>query len=171
MFRTQYDKHDRIHCEHGDPVKITYTPQLDEHGHLELLATGKEDWYGYIQSHAESVDIHLILDRFARTGDESLFSRIQGVYGDFTTVPTSYMDLLNTVIKGEQYFDSLPIEVKEQFGHNFNQWLISAGTDSWIQKMSGVSGQASAAPPASGVPSTPPAVPVTPSASESAPAS
>lgn len=145
VFRTQYDQHERVRQEPGSRVKILYGPEIDEHGHLELVVTGKEDLYGYIQSHAESVDIHVILDRFAR-GDVDVLSRFQGVYGDFTTVPTSYAELLNTVIKGEQYFDQLPVEVKEQFGHNFNNWLINAGSPDWMSKM-GYSSETPSVPP------------------------
>lgn len=134
QFRTQYDNHDRVYVHPGDPEKLTYTPQIDEHGHMELVVSGKENVYDYIQSHADSVDIHVILARFQR-GDVSALSRVQGFYGDFMNVPKSYAELLNSVIRGEEYFMSLPVSVREKFGHNFNSWLVTAGSPDWLQAM------------------------------------
>lgn len=135
MFKSHFDEHERVPQNLGDPVKIIYSPVFDKEGNLELQPSGKENLYDFIQSHAESVDIHVILERFAR-GDISALSKVQGTYGDFTTIPKTYADLLNAVIQGEAYFMSLPVETRAKFDHDFHKWM--AGMDdmpSWLAAM------------------------------------
>ena len=135
MFRTQYMARERIPANPGERFKALYTPVFDKDGNFELQVSGKEDLYAFIQSHAESVDIHVILERFAR-GDISALSKVQGTYGDFTTVPKTYAELLNSVIQGEQYFLSLPVEVRAKFDHDFHKWMISMDNmPDWLSKM------------------------------------
>lgn len=134
-FTSHYDPHGRVPQNPGDPVKVVYSPVFDKDGNLELKPSGKENLYDFIQSHAESCDIHVILERFAR-GDITALSKVQGTYGDFTTIPKTYADLLNAVIQGEAYFMSLPVETRAKFDHDFHKWM--AGMDdmpSWLSAM------------------------------------
>ena len=103
MFKTQFDKHERIFQNPGSPVKVTYAPQYDKNGVLDLVVSGQENLYDYIQSFAESCDIHVLLDRY-RDGDASVLSRVQGFYGDVTDMPKTYAEVLNSVIAGENAF-------------------------------------------------------------------
>lgn len=124
-FRTQYDR-ERVRSGHGDPVHILYEPVFDSSGHMELRESGRENIYDYIQSHKESTDINLILQRFAK-GDAGALSRRQGMYGDFTQVPNNYADLLNKLNAAEAHFNSLPVSEREKFGHSFAQFISSLG--------------------------------------------
>lgn len=134
-FKSHYDDHERVYQFSGDSDKVIYSPVFDKEGNLDLQPSGKEDLYAFIQSHAESVDIHVILDRFAR-GDVSALSKVQGTYGDFTTLPKTYAELLNAVIQGENYFMSLPVDVRAKFDHDFKKWMASMDDmDSWLSKM------------------------------------
>lgn len=133
-FKTQYDEHPRLYCEPGDGIKTTYIARYSDLGILELVAQGKEDLYGYIQSHAESVDIHVILERFA-AGDTDVLSRTQGFYADITGLPKTYSEVLNAVLAGEQAFDHLPIEIKQQFNNSFAEWMASMDTEEFSVKM------------------------------------
>lgn len=60
---------------------------------------------------------------------------MQGVYADVTELPKNYAELLNSVIKGREAFDSLPIEVKEKFGQDFNRFAATIGTQEWYEKL------------------------------------
>ena len=102
-FRTQFESHDRVLANPGTSEHILYAPQIDENGHLELVETGREDLYDYIQSHKDSCDIHQIMRRFEAGDTEALMKR-QGNYGDFTAMPKTYAEMLNAVIAGEQKF-------------------------------------------------------------------
>lgn len=133
-FRTKYDSHARVFQDPGNPVKTVYSSRYTPDGTLELFVDGKEDLYGYIQSHAESVDIHVLLKRFVN-GEEDVLSRAQGFYMDASDMPKTYAEVLNSVIAGEQAFDSLPAEVKQRFGNSFSQWMTSFEDSDFLEKM------------------------------------
>lgn len=117
---------DRVYTEQGSPIKIKYAPRIDEKGVLQLVEVGKEDLSAYIQSFAESCDIHVIMSRFAN-GETDVLSKVQGAYGDFTGMPTSPADMLNRVMAGEDAFNKLPIEVKKKFNNSFTEFAVASG--------------------------------------------
>lgn len=123
-FVTQYDPHDRVYSNPGSPVRTVYQAEYDPVGILRIAAAGEEDLYGYIQSHRDSVDIHVILRRFAE-GDKDALSHAQGFYADVSGMPQTYAEVLNAVLAGERAFDSLPAEVKAKFGNSYSHWLAS----------------------------------------------
>lgn len=133
--RTQFDAHARVHANPGNPEKILFTPKFDSNGAMELIEAGKEDLYASIQSHKDSCDINLILKRFAR-GDVSALQKRQGMFGDFTDAPSSYAEALNSMIIAEQYFNSLPLETRAQFDHNFHRFLLSLDQPDFESKFS-----------------------------------
>lgn len=153
-FRTQFDPQLRIRAEPGDPIKTLYGPVFDENGVMSLKVTGKENLYDYIQSHADSVDIHVLLKQYAETGDPGLFARVQGAYGDFTEMPTTFAGALNTLIAAEQYFEGLPVEVRAEFGHSFQQFIAAMDKSDFASRM-GIAPDIPASP--SDSPSSPPA--------------
>lgn len=135
-FTTQFDQRDRVPANAGTREHILYTTQFDEHGNHTLVESGKENLYDYIQSHKESVDIHVIMERFAR-GDVQALQRRQAMFGDFTDFPTTYAGMLNAIEAGEQHFMSLPLEVRQKFDNSFQKWLASMDDmPSFLQKMS-----------------------------------
>lgn len=123
IFKTQFDPRERVVANLGDPAKILYSAKFDDKGVMDLVETGRENLYEYIQSHKESCDIHVILERFAR-GDVGALERVQGVYGDFSNVPKSYADMLNLVHSAEDAFSRLPVEERAKYGHSFERWLV-----------------------------------------------
>lgn len=140
-FNTQYErifdsnKKIRFTSNVGNREKDIYTPKYDENGVMYLEKTGKENLYDFIQSHKDSVDIHVLLQKYAE-GDISVMSRVQGVYGDFTEMPKTYAEALNAMISAENYFNSLPVEVRANFGHSFQQFLVSMDKPGFVDKMS-----------------------------------
>lgn len=118
QFKTQFRQPERFLSNPGSPVKILYGPEFDEKGRMNLVEKGRENLYDFIQSFKESVDIHVLLKRFAN-GETDVLSKIQGFYGDFSEFPRTYADLLNTVNEGEAFFNGLPVEVRSKFGHSF----------------------------------------------------
>lgn len=133
-FRTQYTEHPRFQCFTGSPEKVVYQARYDASGTLELYESGLEDLYGYIQSHRDSCDIHVILNRFAN-GELDVLSQVQGFYADTTGMPSTYAEVLNAVLDGERMFNSLPAELKQQFGNSFAQWLTAMDKPDFAQRM------------------------------------
>lgn len=122
-FKTQFSPHDRVITESGTKIKKNYQAYFDESGNRELREVSTENRYDYIQSFKDSVDIHVILKRFAN-GDKDVLTQRQGAYGDFTIMPKTYAELLNRVIDAENIFNSLPLEERAKYNHSMAEWLI-----------------------------------------------
>lgn len=133
-FRTQFEPTTRVFSNPGSPLVDVFTSKFDVKGNYTLVRTGVKDLYAEIQSHADSCDIHLIMERFA-AGERDILSRVQGFYADFADMPSTYQEILNAVIAGEQTFNSLPVEIKDKFGHSFQRWLIEMESPDFASKM------------------------------------
>lgn len=133
-FRTQYDKVPPVYEHLGSRTKTLYAPVFSQEGVMDLKEIGKHDLYAEIQSHKDSVDIHVLLSMY-NNGDPGALSRIQGAYGDFTRMPTTFAEALNTMIAAEQYFNGLPVDVRAQFGHDFHQFIATMDTPDWSTRM------------------------------------
>lgn len=118
----------------GSREKPVFSSKVKDDGEIELIETGKEDWYGYIQSFKDSVDIHLIL-KAATLGDTSGLQRVQGFYADVTSVPKNNAEVLQMFIDAQNNFDSLPIEIKQKFDNDFNKFFATMETQEWFEKM------------------------------------
>lgn len=122
LWHTQFENHGRIKSNYGERKHKLYGAVYDDLGRIQLEEKGDEDLYAYIQSFAESVDIHVILKRFTN-GETDVLSKVQGFYGDFTHLPTDYAQMLNTVHAGEDMFNSMPVDVRAKFNHSFNEFM------------------------------------------------
>lgn len=134
-WRTQYarDSSEYYTCA-GNSVRPVYSSKVNDSGILELQMVGEEDTYPLIQSFKDSCSINYLLAKYAN-GDVNALSKVQGVYGDFTELPKSFAEVLQRVIDGENFFNSLPLDVRQQFGNDFRRWFAEAGTDSWLASM------------------------------------
>ena len=124
-FRTQFDQHDRVLQPAGNRIHDTLSGRFDDDGIFVLDVSGTEDIYTKIQSHAASVDIHVILDRYRRGDLDVLGDPSRSVFLDASEMPRNYAQLLNLVADGERAFMSLPVEERAKFDHSFSQWLMS----------------------------------------------
>lgn len=131
VFKTQYDARDRIQSNPGNPVKQLYAGSYNERGQVELKEDGTEDLYAYIQSFAESTDIHSILKRY-QNGEVDVLEKVQGFYGDITEMPHTYAEALQRIADSEKVFMSLPVDVRAKFGHSFSQFLAASQEDNFL---------------------------------------
>lgn len=133
-FKTQYDARDRIFSDPGSPEHITYAGHYDEKGRVVLEESGRENLYDYIQSYAESCDIHVLMKRYAN-GDVDALSQKQGFYGDFLDFPKTYAEALNHMNEMERQFMALPVETREKFGNSFTEFLAASGEADFLDKL------------------------------------
>ncbi len=146
VFKTQFQPRERVFQNPGNSEHVLYSSRLAEDGSVELIPSGTEDLYAMIQSHRDSVDIHVLLARY-NNGDIDALSRVQGTYGDFTQMPSTYAELLNTLIVAENQFNSLPVEVREKFDHSFEKYMVSMDDmPSFLEKMGVTSGSSNPEP-------------------------
>lgn len=134
MFKTQYDARDRIKSNPGSPIKQLYAGSYNERGQVVLHEDGKENLYDFIQSFAESTDIHAILRRF-ENGEVDVLEKVQGFYGDVTVMPKTYAEALQRIADSEKVFMSLPVDVRAKFGHSFSEFLAASNDADFFERL------------------------------------
>lgn len=133
-FPTQYDARDRIMTLPGNPIKQLYTGSYNERGQVELKEDGTEDLYAFIQSFAESTDIHAIMKRY-QNGEVDVLEKVQGFYGDITDMPHTYAEALQRIADSEKVFMSLPVDVRAKFGHSFSEFLAASQEEDFLDRL------------------------------------
>lgn len=133
-FGTQYDARDRIQSHPGNPIKQLYAGSYNERGQVELKEDGTEDLYAFIQSFAESTDIHSILKRY-QNGEVNVLEKVQGFYGDITEMPHTYAEALQRIADSEKVFMSLPVDVRAKFGHSFSEFLAASQDVDFLDRL------------------------------------
>lgn len=120
-FKTQYDAHEAhkdIFSVSGEKDRPNYKPRYNEGGAYELVEDGVFHSYDDIQAWLPTCDMGTIIERYIRTGDTELLNRRAAFYADTTSLPTNYAELHNMLQHADEVFLSLPVEVREEFGHN-----------------------------------------------------
>lgn len=107
-FCTQYERSSFPKTCSGSRMKPIFSPVFDKNGHFELECVGEEDIYPAIQADKLSCDINNIIRRYT-AGDFTALGSAQGVYGDFSEIPSSYAEVLNSLIHAENEFRKLPL--------------------------------------------------------------
>lgn len=118
----------RFHSNSGERVKTSYKLLTDKRGVKDLTKSGKINLYEEIQSHKDSADIHVVLQRFAN-GDESVLTHKKAMYGDFTLIPQDIHTLNDRLFEAEFIFNSLPATERAKFNHSASQFFASLGTE------------------------------------------
>lgn len=129
MFRTMYDRDQikPVHAVPGSPTKTEFQLRIkDNNEYLEPI--GKTSLYDYIQSHADSVDIHKILERCALVDDYSLLNRMPAQFMDLTEMPSNLAEAHAMVVDARNMFDRMPVEIKEKYDNNFVEFIGSIGS-------------------------------------------
>lgn len=133
-WRTQFDSRDRVQSHPGNPIKQLFTGSYNERGQVELKEDGTEDLYAFIQSFAESTDIHAILRRY-QNGEVDVLEKVQGFYGDITEMPHTYAEALQRISDSEKVFMSLPVDVRAKFGHSFSEFLSASQDADFLDRL------------------------------------
>lgn len=118
----------------GDLYHIVYTSYFMPDGTIGLKESDRVDIKKEINSYRDQTDMSFILSRLM-AGDDSVLNPRPPMFGDFTQLPSSYAEMLNLVLAGEQYFDSLPLDTKKQFDNDRGKWFASIGSEDWLKAM------------------------------------
>ena len=127
MFRNQYTEHDRFLTTPGDTVKKVYSPRWLENGTIELVETGSINIYDEIQSHKDSVDVNVLLAKYAKTGDLKILNKATTQFMDVAGVPTTIVGFYNLVEEGRRLYDGLPVDEKSKYNNSFENFIFQYG--------------------------------------------
>lgn len=87
--------------------------------------TGRENVYDEIQASKESVDLEVLLQKYA-TGQAS--SNIPVFYGDMTKMPKNIYEHARMIDEAQAEFFKLPIEVRKEFNNDFDKFIATFGS-------------------------------------------
>lgn len=109
----------------GKAEKVVFTQILDDRGEHILIERPSEKYslYYEIQKYADECDINCIIARYMN-GDVNALNKVQGMYGDFVAVPSSYREYLDAALKAQMIFNQLPAEERAKFG-SVEQFIMS----------------------------------------------
>ena len=107
---------------------------VDHNGQRDLEIVGKTDFYEYIQSHKDSVDINVLLSRYQQ-GDISALDRVKGQYLDISEAPKSLAEMYSFVNNASEFFNKLPLEVRKEYSFNPASFIADIGSDRWNELM------------------------------------
>lgn len=119
----------------GETERVVYTSKVQEDGTILLTPCGKENIKEYINSYVDQTDIHYIMQQLSM-GNVSVLSNKSPMYGDFTEAPKDLRHAMQIMIDGEKAFYDLPLDTRQKFNNDYRQWLVSAGSEDWLKKMS-----------------------------------
>lgn len=134
-FRTLYTERKIVHIEPGSGIKDEYQLRVVD-GTKTLVKTGQTNLYEYIQSHADSVDIHKILERCAMMDDYSPLMRMPAQFMDVSEMPKNLAEAYAAVQDAENFFNRMPTDLKEKYDNNFIQFLQDLGSEHFKSNVS-----------------------------------
>lgn len=106
----------------------------DTNGLLRLEDCGKSDFYAYIQSHKDSVDINKILERY-RSGDVSALDQVRAQYLDISEAPRTLSEMYSFIKNCQTFFDGLPLEVRQEYDFNPAAFVADIGSEKFMRLM------------------------------------
>lgn len=131
---TQFNRPLTVASVSGVGVVDTRKLEVQKDGKKKLVKSGKLNLYEYIQSHADSVDLKRMIERY-NSGDPTALHRRDGVYIDTSEMPTTYAEWQQRFMDLEHVFDRLPIEIKEQYDHDVGMFVQDVGSPAFFDKV------------------------------------
>lgn len=118
----------------GNPEKVLYSAKVLPNGVIDVVESGLENMQDKIESFRSQTDMAYILKQIA-LGNNDVLVRSVGQYGDFTNMPKTMAEAMQLQIDAEKEFYKLDLDTRGKFNNDFRQWLVSAGSPEWIEKM------------------------------------
>ena len=107
----------------GEPIHTLFTGVWQTNC-LVLVESGTVDLQERIQSQAPLTDLAYMIKRL-KLGDNSVLTKRQPLYGDFTMLPSDGSELVNTLLTAEYAFNQLPVDERKKHGYDYRTWLAS----------------------------------------------
>lgn len=104
-----------------------YVELFDKNGHPYLEKTETYNQWERTQSYKEQCQIENIISA-AQRGDMSMFRQSTPTYIDATSLPKTFLDAQNLVIRMKNEFIKMPVEIKEKFNNSPEMYVNMMGT-------------------------------------------
>ena len=103
-------------------------------GKIVLVSDGFVNKQEELESWQESTEIESIVAQFT-AGNIDILNQKEGFFGDITSMPKSYPEVVQMMYNAEENFMKLPVEVRGLFNNDLNQFIAQYGTDSFYKKI------------------------------------
>lgn len=141
-FRTQFENDNSlIKTCCGDGIVDKFVLSVDKHGCSFLKKVGIHNLYDYIQSHRDSCDLNVLLGNLDSAqvnglmSSFSLYDLLDSNIIDLTSLPTNLGEMHRLCVEGENYFNGLPIDIREQFNFSSHKFISEFGTPEFNERM------------------------------------
>lgn len=111
----------------GNQYEPIYMQRYDEDGRPYLEKVREENIVARIRSNKDVVDINKLIKRFEMTGDMSILQQRHGFYADIEELPTTVAGMYDLVKRGEQFFDTLPDEIRQLYNYSAAEFIADKG--------------------------------------------
>lgn len=119
----------------GSRIHVRYEPRFDGSS-IVLEEIGREDVQEKINSFGRFTDLHYMLHRLS-VGDQSVLNSNVPLYGDFSGLPSSPVDVINIIHGAESRFGQLSMEERSLYNNDFRAWLAAVLSGSYAPPGSG----------------------------------
>lgn len=132
--------------------------------HLEVKPNGakvlvedklKVNIYDRIQASSAGTDVKEVIKRYALTGDASQLQKVQGIYGDFTAVTGSLIQMQAQLDNAKAFFESQSLDFRKEYDNDVMKFLAALDNGELKEKP-----QEATVTPADTAPAAAPAQPV-----------
>lgn len=134
-FRNPTDEPKKTITPSGSKIEERLAMRLDSKGNQEFYTEGYTNVYEKIQAFADDVNLEKIMIRYMDTGDPNILNKVQGSYQDLTIMPKTMIEAHNRLKDAEESFNQLPLEIRKEYGFNFNEYLKDVGSEKWMEVM------------------------------------
>ena len=135
-FRTYYD-HIRCYTDIGSIYTDDYDFRTDDKGVKYLTIVGHTNIDEKIQSWSDVCDLKKMIARF-NLGDENALNVIEGIYGDFKDMPTTYAELYKRIQDCDSVFTKLDSDIKQAFNNNPAEFWSAYGSAEFNEKIENI---------------------------------
>lgn len=116
------DVHNIFTCP-GNRKKSLFTPRFNG-TRVTLVESGTLDIQDQINAYAPYTDIRYMLNRL-KVGDMSVVKSVPALYGDFTSIPRSPVDVVNLLHDVQRYFATLPEDARSACNNDWRVYLAN----------------------------------------------
>lgn len=123
----------------GTEYEDDFEYRVDPQGNKQLVKSGRHNLQDRIQASLESTKIESLLRR-AQLGDPTALAAVDGQYIDVTGMPRTLAELQSLIMRVEQDFGRLPIDVRRAYDFSVEKYVADYGSDNW-KKVLGIQEQ------------------------------
>lgn len=126
MYYTESERKPIIPMPACSKYETEYKEIVDKEGNLELKEVGKINIYDKIQEARASVELKELLAKYQPEINENDLTKIEEITADFTNLPENLIEVTNILNNARSVFDQAPVEIKQAFNNNFNEFLAGS---------------------------------------------